>query len=46
MPEVTCLASEVVGLQIPVLVGSALCLTMWFRTWRRRASIAAALEGA
>lgn len=38
-------ASEVVGLQIPVLVGSALCLTMWVRTWRRRAGIAAALEG-
>jgi predicted MFS family arabinose efflux permease len=37
-------ASEVVGLQIPVLVGAAICLTMWFRTWRRRSSIAAALE--
>ena len=39
-------ASELVGLQIPVLVGSSLCLLMWLRTWRRRTSIAAALEGA
>ena len=39
-------ASEVVGLQIPVLVGSALCLSVWVHTWRRRAGIAAALEGA
>ena len=38
-------ASEVVGLQIPVLCGAALCLTVWVRTWRRRGSIAAALEG-
>ncbi len=38
-------ASEFVGLQIPVLVGACLCLVVWVRTWRRRASIAAALEG-
>ena len=39
-------AAEVVGLQIPVLVGASLCLIMWLRTWRRRHTIAAALEGA
>ena len=38
-------ASELVGLQIPVLVGTVLCACMWAYTWRRRAAIAAALEG-
>lgn len=38
-------AAEVVGLQIPVLIGVVLCVGMWFRTWRRRDGIASALEG-
>ena len=38
-------ASELVGLQIPVLIGATLCVAVWVRTWRKRGSIAAALEG-
>ena len=38
-------AAEVVGLQIPVLVGCTLCALMWARTWVRRRRIAPALEG-
>ncbi len=37
--------SELIGLQIPVLVGTVLCLGMFAYTWRKRASISAALEG-
>ena len=37
--------SELVGLQIPLIVGSALCAMVWAHTWRSRAAIAAALEG-
>ncbi len=37
-------ASEVAGLQIPVLIGTALCAVMWVRTWRRLGRIAPALE--
>jgi MFS family permease len=37
--------SELVGLQVPLIVGSALCAMVWLHTWRRRAAIAAALEG-
>ena len=39
------IASEFAGLRVPVLVGCALCLGMWVYTWRKRAAIAAALEG-
>src|ERR1700689_5786421 len=28
-------AAEVFGLQIPVLIGVALCMAMWTRTWLR-----------
>ncbi len=38
--------SELVGLQIPLIAGSALCVLVWVHTWRRRAAIAAALEAA
>jgi predicted MFS family arabinose efflux permease len=37
-------ASEFVGLQIPVLIGSALCIAVWLRTWRIQRRIAPALE--
>lgn len=39
-------ASEFVGLQIPVLIGTALCTAMWIRTWVRRRHMAPVLEGA
>lgn len=38
-------ASEVLGLQIPVLIGASLCGLMWLRTWLRRDRIGPALEG-
>jgi len=38
-------ASELVGLQLPVLIGAALCVAMWVRTWLRLGRIAPALEG-
>ncbi|MGE0224469.1 MAG: MFS transporter [Acetobacteraceae bacterium] len=37
-------AAEFAGLQAPVLVGIALCMLMWLRTWARRKDIADALE--
>jgi predicted MFS family arabinose efflux permease len=37
--------SELVGLQVPVLIGTALCAAMWVRTWRRLGRISPALEG-
>ena len=37
--------SELVGLQIPVLVGTVLCAAMWVLTWRRLGRIAPSLEG-
>jgi MFS family permease len=37
-------ASEVLGLQIPVLIGVALCIIMWVRTWLRLSHLAPALE--
>jgi predicted MFS family arabinose efflux permease len=38
-------AAEFAGLRAPVLVGVAICLAMWLRTWLRRREIAMALEG-
>jgi len=38
-------ASEVLGLQIPVLIGVVLCIAMWVRTWGRLSHLAPALEG-
>lgn len=38
-------AAEFAGLQAPVLVGIAICMLMWLRTWLKRREIAASLEG-
>jgi MFS family permease len=38
-------AAEVLGLQIPVLIGVTICLAMWARTWMRIGRLAPALEG-
>jgi MFS family permease len=38
-------AAELVGLQIPVLIGVTICLAMWTRTWLRLGRLAPALEG-
>jgi predicted MFS family arabinose efflux permease len=38
-------AAEVLGLQIPVLIGVTICLAMWGRTWLRLGRLAPALEG-
>lgn len=37
-------ASEVFGLQIPVLIGCAICLAVWLRTWTIQRRIAPTLE--
>ena len=39
-------ASEFLGLQLPVLIGAAICGAMWLRTWRRLAHMTPILEGA
>ena len=36
-------AAEVFGLRIPVLIGVALCMAMWARTWLRLGRLAPAL---
>ncbi len=38
-------ASEFLGLQIPVLIGCAICAAVWLRTWRLRKRMGSALEG-
>ena len=38
-------AAEWFGLRVPVLVGVALCLIMWARTWGKLGRLAPALEG-
>ena len=38
-------AAEVFGLQVPVLIGVAICMAMWARTWLRLSQLAPALEG-
>jgi hypothetical protein len=40
------IASEFLGLQIPVLIGAALCVVVWLRTWSRLAHMVPILEGA
>ncbi|MDR3529917.1 MAG: MFS transporter [Rhodopila sp.] len=39
------IASEFLGLQIPVLIGAALCVVVWLRTWGRLPHMAPMLEG-
>ena len=39
------IASEFLGLQIPVLVGAALCVAVWVRTWGRLPHMTPILEG-
>jgi hypothetical protein len=38
-------ASEMFGLQIPVLIGACVCAAVWVRTWARLKRVAPALEG-
>jgi MFS family permease len=39
------IASEFLGLQIPVLIGAALCIVVWLRTWNRLPHMTPILEG-
>jgi MFS family permease len=39
-------ASEFLGLQIPVLIGASLCVLVWLRTWGRLPHMVPILEGA
>ncbi len=39
------IASEFLGLQIPVLIGAGLCVVVWLRTWKRLAHMTPILEG-
>ncbi len=39
------IASEFLGLRIPVLIGALLCVVVWLRTWGRLGRIAPLLEG-
>jgi MFS family permease len=39
------IASEFLGLQIPVLIGAAVCALVWLRTWKRLAHMTPILEG-
>jgi predicted MFS family arabinose efflux permease len=39
------IASEFLGLQIPVLIGAALCVVVWLRTWSRLPHMTPILEG-
>ncbi len=39
------IASEFLGLRIPVLIGAALCAAVWLRTWKRLAYMTPILEG-
>ncbi len=39
-------ASEFLGLQIPVLIGAFLCVLVWLRTWARLPRMVPILEGA
>ena len=40
------IASEFLGLQIPVLIGACICVLVWLRTWRRLARMVPILEQA
>jgi MFS family permease len=39
------IASEFVGLQIPVLIGAGLCALVWLRTWKQLPHMVPVLEG-
>lgn len=39
------IASEFLGLQIPVLIGAILCVAVWFRTWKSLPHMVPILEG-
>jgi MFS family permease len=39
------IASEFLGLQIPVLIGAALCVVVWLRTWNHLPHMTPILEG-
>jgi predicted MFS family arabinose efflux permease len=39
------IASEFLGLQIPVLIGAGLCVVVWLRTWTRLSHMVPMLEG-
>jgi hypothetical protein len=39
------IASEFLGLQIPVLIGAVVCAGVWLRTWKRLAHMTPILEG-
>jgi len=39
------IASEFLGLRIPVLIGVAVCVLVWVRTWRQLAHMTPILEG-
>jgi predicted MFS family arabinose efflux permease len=39
------IASEFVGLQIPVLIGAGLCALVWLRTWKQLPHMVPILEG-
>jgi hypothetical protein len=38
-------ASEFLGLQIPVLIGASVCVAVWLRTWGRLPRMVPILEG-
>ena len=39
------IASEFLGLQIPVLIGAGICVVVWLRTWSRLSHMVPILEG-
>jgi predicted MFS family arabinose efflux permease len=39
------IASEFLGLQIPVLIGAGLCVVVWLRTWKQLSHMRPILEG-
>jgi hypothetical protein len=39
------IASEFLGLQIPVLIGAGLCVVVWLRTWKQLSHMTPILEG-
>jgi MFS family permease len=39
------IASEFLGLRVPVLIGVVVCVAVWFRTWRRLHHMVPILEG-
>lgn len=37
--------ADYIGLQLPVAIGAALCIGLWYWVWRQREALAALLEG-